>query len=217
MTTTATIDAANLSDDAIGVVPVTLEDGWETVGNYAEDWDYVQAPDCDACGTSARWNDDEHAWACATDGCENHGEEIDEYGDGPMMNYYYPLPSLGDAADEYDAADRIRDTPLCVVRSISGRESTLAGSDAEYALALTGGGMDLSWEICEAFVLLGFLPPAHFADLPGMSGRGESADDRAVIAACLRSLTEHAEQLHRRATGASYTAANLATRYGIEA
>ena len=47
--------------------------------------------------------------------------------------------------------------------------------------------MNLAWEICEAFMLLGFLPPLHFCDLPGMAGRGASAKDRWIIAGCLKS------------------------------
>jgi hypothetical protein len=31
--------------------------------------------------------------------------------------------------------------------------------------------MDLSWEICEAFMRLGFLPPASFARVPAMAGK----------------------------------------------
>jgi hypothetical protein len=60
--------------------------------------------------------------------------------------------------------------------------------DGQTGLALTGGGMDLSWEICEAFVKLGFYPPAHFARLPKMAGRGEDKHDRRIIAKCRESL-----------------------------
>jgi hypothetical protein len=95
------------------------------------------------------------------------------------MNYFYPLPDesrYGGALDKYDA-QAIINLPLCLVNLETG----------EYGLALTGGGMDLSWEICEAYIRLGYLPPFHFCDLPRMAGRGTSARDRAIIRGCKRS------------------------------
>ena len=90
-----------------------------------------------------------------------------------MMNYYYPV----DLDDLDDAAKTIVDTPLCAV-SVGGQTG----------LALTGGGMDLSWEICEAFLLLGFAPPAHFArNLPRM-GREKSRLGKTILQGCLKSL-----------------------------
>jgi hypothetical protein len=96
-----------------------------------------------------------------------------------MMNYAYPLESLridmrgtllGDSVPDsigahgfpttvHEAAHALRGLPLCIIERLDGEG---------YELALTGGGMDLSWEICEAFVRLGFLPPVHFCDLPDM-------------------------------------------------
>jgi hypothetical protein len=76
----------------------------------------------------------------------------------PMMNYYYPAPKLvGDLGKQNS---RLQHLPVCLVRV-----------DGDPALALTGGGMDLTWQICEAYMRLGFLPPFHFArDLPLMAG-----------------------------------------------
>lgn len=93
----------------------------------------------------------------------------------PMMNYYYPLPDR-DSFNGEDA-NKIQDMPLVLVEF----------EDENCALALTGGGMDLSWEICEAFIRLGYRPPLHFCDLPAMAGRGESEHDRAIIEACKES------------------------------
>jgi hypothetical protein len=92
--------------------------------------------------------------------------------DGPMMNYAYELPYFSEGS-LYTGLERIKDLPLCIVK--------WKGS---YWLALTGGGMDLSWEICEAYIALGYLPPAVFAELPAMSGRGTSQEDREVIKYC---------------------------------
>jgi hypothetical protein len=103
---------------------------------------------------------------------------------GPMMNYWYPVDSITDDDDAVSAAVAIRDLPLCVVR---------VGND--YGMALTGGGMDLSWDICAAYVATGNLPPAHFADLPSFAGgHGERPE---IAAAMIRSLTITAERAQR--------------------
>jgi hypothetical protein len=88
-----------------------------------------------------------------------------------MMNYYYPV----EIDDTDEAAKLLADTCLCIVTI-----------DDKTALALTGGGMDLSWEICAAFIKLGFLPPLHFCDLPGMAGKPRGDEDKLTIAACLK-------------------------------
>ena len=95
---------------------------------------------------------------------EAHG-----YAEGPMMNYWYPLEEqdedrLGPYRSTFDAAEaafRLRHHSLCLVE-VGG----------ELGLALTGGGMDFTWDIAEAFIDLGYLPPLHFCDLPGMAGKG---------------------------------------------
>lgn len=92
----------------------------------------------------------------------------------PMMNYYYPLYHM-DSFDEADAK-KISHLPLCIVHFIE--------SD-EYALALTGGGMDLSWPICEAHIRLGYYPPAHFR-LPRMAGKEASPKNLAIVDACIK-------------------------------
>jgi hypothetical protein len=95
------------------------------------------------------------------------------YNEGPVMSYWYPVR----IDDCEEAAKKIAHLPLCVVEFEDGRTG----------LALTGGGMDLSWEVCEAFIALGYWPPVHFCDLPRMADRGESAHDRSVIEACAES------------------------------
>ncbi len=94
--------------------------------------------------------------------------------EGPMMNYWYEL----DVTPDGQLAALIVDLPLCIV-----------DIDGTVGLALTGGGMDLTWEICEAFMRLGSLPPYHFAtSLPAMGDRGRSERDRWIIAGCLRTI-----------------------------
>ena len=63
--------------------------------------------------------------------------------------------------DEKEAAKALVDLPLCIVYLIE---------EEAYFLALTGGGMDLTWQICEAYMRLGYLPPTHFSRLPRYAG-----------------------------------------------
>lgn len=79
---------------------------------------------------------------CVDVPCDGHVPEAT----GPMMNYFYPCP----LKETYGPALAIAHLPLCVV------EDTLSET---VGFALTGGGMDLSWEICAAYVSAGYLPP----------------------------------------------------------
>lgn len=169
MARTTDIDVHSLYVDAINVQPIHRD--WSTGYDFEG------------------YGDDEHGWTFfeavelddgrVTDGLGYIDDDpddsyIDERREGPMMNYAYPLPAYR-GNPVYDARSLVH-LPLCIVQE-----------GDETFLALTGGGMDLSWEICEAYMRLGYLPPLHFADLPRMAGRGESPDDRTIIAACKRS------------------------------
>lgn len=171
-----TYDIESLWVDSVFAVPVSID--WREAWNGGDGWDSFEAPDCPECGSYGTWNSDEHAWTCPKEKCDQHGAEIDPDDlTGPVMNYYYSLPDLNRVGDEYEAASRIADLPLCVVTF----------EDGSHALALTGGGMDFSWEIAEAFTRLGFLPPLHFCDLPRMAGYPRTDEHRHTIAACKRS------------------------------
>ena len=91
----------------------------------------------------------------------------------PVMNYAYPL-------GRFDVPEDWTDAMRC---------TTIVYIDDEPYLALTGGGMDLSWEICEAYLMLGLYPPAHFCDLPRMAGRGDNERDRMIVRACMESVS----------------------------
>jgi hypothetical protein len=147
------------------------------------DMDYYDVEDCpdSRFSTIQPYDEDDFKedkdWNELHLGAYDYDAMIDD--NQPMMNYFYPLPDesrYGGALDKYDA-QAIINLPLCLVNLETG----------EYGLALTGGGMDLSWEICEAYIRLGYLPPFHFCDLPRMAGRGTSARDRAIIRGCKRS------------------------------
>ncbi len=118
--------------------------------------------------------DEEEVWGLTEwrDHCQDWIWE-NPYSWEPMMNYYYPLPGEFDGED----AAKIDHLPLCIVHFLE---------DDSYALALTGGGMNLSWEICEAHMRLGYLPPTHFR-LPRMAGTPPNERNRWIIDGCIRS------------------------------
>ena len=90
----------------------------------------------------------------------------------PMMDCAYPLPGFN--GDPSEAQSKLAAVGCVIVVML----------DGEAVLALSGGGMDLSWEICHAHLVLGYRPPLHFCDLPRMAGRGTSDGDRALMIAC---------------------------------
>lgn len=105
----------------------------------------------------------------------------------PLMSYYYPLPHYrGSAGDDQQ---RVRAATSCVLVDVAG----------ETVLALAGGGMDLSGDICQAYMLLGYLPPFHFTRLPSFD-HGSPALMRWILAGCRRSVdcitrwAEHREE-----------------------
>jgi hypothetical protein len=185
MTSTQPYPVEGLWVDTVFTGSVSAD--WDVIGGeYREGFTSYEAPSCPTCDEYAVWH--ERTWTCGNGACEDAGVEVEDDSEGPMMNYYYPLPDLRRVGDDPgEAASRIRDLPLCVIEF----------PDGSYALALTGGGMDLSWEICLAFTRLGFLPPLHFADLPAMAGYPRGDEHRYTISACLRS-TEVAEARAQR-------------------
>lgn len=224
----AMVDGLSLrAVDAIPVDHEWSSETWLACASpEAGGWDYIEARRCDECGAAVLYPDDHRAelvnvygdpvtdddgepitaaddderdeWEelieaheDAEDGpyawheCDNGDADARDMGaEGPMMNYYYPA----DLDDPEDAARKLADTCLCVVEV-----------DGRTGLALTGGGMDLSWEIVGAFMALGMLPPAHFAHLPHMADRRTATVDTVTaIAACLRSVDVVAREAEGR-------------------
>lgn len=203
-------NANNLNHNAIGVKPVDMD--WSE--GYGEQWEVLKpiGPDDmeweDLMDERFPYPDTEYpkiedftddaagldAYDAAVEAYDDAREKVDEAreqaaeewrreyesGDhGPMMNYAYPLPLRGEV-DAHAAIDKLNN--CCIVRFIDGPH------DGEYFLALTGGGMDLTWEICESYIALGFHPPEHFASkLPRMSDRGASERDLRIAAHCFYS------------------------------
>ncbi len=92
----------------------------------------------------------------------------------PQMNYAYPITGFD------------RDLGGCQSLIVSETSCCLVMLDDEPVLALTGGGMDLSWDICQAYTILGLLPPLHFvSNLPKMAGMSY-LKNRETLEACQR-------------------------------
>jgi hypothetical protein len=151
------------------------------------DPDSVVATDEDGIETTAL-----EAWRAEVD------DDSEEMPEGPMMNSYWPL---GQRVDPQEAARDIRNLPLCVVEFGEAMQDRGAPG---YALALTGGGTDLSWEIAEAYIRLGYLPPVALG-LPAMSGRADRSEygnmerDRRIIRACRASVEGILARMARKA------------------
>jgi hypothetical protein len=133
-------------------------------------------------------------------------QENEEF--SPMMNYYYPLPNLF----VHDMKTLFgEDWATKIKKQLSNTTLIYFLNDETYALALTGGGMDFSWEICESFINLGYLPPFHFCELPNMAGiQYNTAKVKRIIRACKRSCDimtmratrtkKHIKSLHNYST-----------------
>lgn len=114
---------------------------------------------------------------------EVEGEEFQ-----PMMDYRYPLPNFDDKLNKMEM-DEVKEAVdkagnMTLVKDLV---------NEEYYLALTGGGMDLSWDIAKGHINLGYLPPAHFCRrMPRMAGMTDTEENMDVIDVCRQSL--HAQK-----------------------
>lgn len=119
-----------------------------------------------------------------------HSDGWYEWKDGfePVMNGYWPV-TLAYRLDAETAAARIDQyggsTALVWIESAN-----------THAIILTGGGMDLSWDICAAYICCGCVPPARLLlDLPRFTSRfGEL-----IVNTLLPLLVEHREWQAKRA------------------
>lgn len=165
----------------------------EALGEDFEGWQAFEVVDCEECDRSCicstGMGEDQHRYI-DHEVVDENGEALeDEDGDvlenecmgtiyaieGPMMNHFYPCELRSLSVE--DAARAIAHLPLCVVQF----------KDGETGFALTGGGMDLSWEICDAFISCGYLPPLQYCDLPDMAGQEKRPRTQLILAACQRS------------------------------
>jgi len=121
-------------------------------------------------------------WEIALDLTEEE-QDNEEY--FPMMNYMYPLPK----EFEHDMERLFGQLWRSHIKKVLDNTTIVYfAKSEEYFLALTGGGMDFSWEICSSYIGLGYLPPLHFCDLPRMASKDmKDRRNRRIVKACLRS------------------------------
>jgi hypothetical protein len=168
--------------DVVGFVdPLTKEYAEPDFEEWAADYDMGVPEDDDAAGE----REEARRWAIvdAIQHAENNGAPVAGV-EGPMMNYAYPVTSEVDADVSAQWAVRIAGLPLCVVEL-----------DGYTGLALTGGGTDLSWEIAEAFIRIGYYPPLGVcSDLPAMADKRAplNEDDTAIVQAVIIHLNRRA-------------------------
>lgn len=97
------------------------------------------------------------------------------YGDGepePVGSAWWPVTKRGIATEV--AKDLLLHSNNCAL---------LYNTDTqEYGLVLTGGGMDLSWDIAQAYVLCGQRPPVALS-LPNFAGEGWDQEKANTFAA----------------------------------
>jgi hypothetical protein len=157
---------ASLMSDAIRVGSVSAP--WEDLRG----WTAYGGEQCQTCGAVVVLTTGQGGEAhkhCAATACDGYVPMFE----GPAMSYAYELP--GFQLDPYDAATAIAHLPLCLIEWDDTDDRGHATGRDGWALALTGGGMDLSWEIAEAFMCLGYLPPLKYAGRLPDYGRGRGA------------------------------------------
>lgn len=166
-TSTITVDVSHLHASAIDVTPrhVDFAEG------SGDTWTSTEATECSGCGKKMLADDGEyeHREIDRRSACGGYVS-----GSDPMMNYIYGLPEM--PSDE-QIIEALADLPLCVVTF----PDAIHGEDT--FLALTGGGMNMSWSIIAAYVRLGYLPPAYFTP-PSFAGMRLTDERRLLIEAC---------------------------------
>lgn len=170
-----------------GIIECDQCDGGQ-VDQHDENCTTIPCDVCDGSGEVAC--DFEGSVVCSRLGdwtCPKCGTDHEYDGsEGPMMNYYYPLPDYKSFSRE-DAA-KLDGLPLALVHFSSWGDNE-DESLPDWALALTGGGMDLSWQIAEAHMRLGLLPPLFTCRLPKMAGMDMTSPVNAwIIAGCKRTV-----------------------------
>lgn len=171
-----------------------MVDWAEALGEDMEGWTGYSFAECEECDRSyvvnSHMGQEEHRHL-EPEWDDEDGEPVfnecmgTNYDEAhPMMNYFYPCR----LDDLEEAAEAIAHLPLCVVE----------WADGETGFALTGGGMDLTWEIADAYISCGYLPPFQYTSLPDMSGKEREPRTQLILAACLKSATFQQIQAHRR-------------------
>ena len=181
-------EALNIDDlyySAINVQSTNFNFG----AGYSETWEdvplsYFTCPTCDFVGDGA--------WELEDCPHCNGGTILERPEVSPMMNYRWELPGYGGDPE----SDQLRlyqsRVNMVLIKIIGGEDA-----EDEYALALSGGGMNLAWDIAQAYILLGYVPPITLYDsLPLFAGQDNSQEPFAsVLKACFQGLENSRNRL----------------------
>ena len=115
----------------------------------------------------------------------------------PMMNYYYEIDLRRQEAESVQA--RIDRYGGCCI---------LVNIGEEPKLCLSGGGMDLTWEIAWSYILCGQLPPTKYCDLPDQC-EPLSRRNRLIIKACRKSIQVHQRWLSGTRRNLEHTVSSI--------
>lgn len=184
----------SLGDDYDAILPVpTCADVREHAPELADSW-FPGGAEPDG-GWSSALTDDEAEEFEDSDGWQDWRD-----GFAPMMNYAWPVSLAYDGPDAATAAGLIeRFAPACVLIELQDdARERLYGDDRdapEYAIALTGGGMDLSDDIAAAYLACGCVPPSRL--LAGLSG--VISPEKAVMLPLREAYERAADHLEFRA------------------
>lgn len=154
------------------------EHEWEGSG-----WSFAVAYECADCGRTVVVTDDRVEAHDTREDLDDEADAVRCVGSGrrtrdqgPAMQFWWPVST---DLDLQDAAFQLRGIGSVCAVDVEGT----------VGIALTGGGCDLSWEICASYIALGFLPPFALVDhLPTMAGAGLSARKLDVLAAADRTI-----------------------------
>lgn len=164
------IERVPVEDLLVGMGDRSVDYDWSE-NAISGDWSWWEHGLCETCGHLT-----DVEGACENEQCEMFGKIV-RTPSGPMMtNSYWPLNAPVDF-DPDASAKKIADLPMRIIQ-ISG---------GEYGLALTSGA-HWGWELAEASVRLGFLPPASLE--PSELADTWTARAEYVFAAMQRSI-EH--------------------------
>ena len=187
-----TLVIGKLSLAAVDVKSVNFDFG----EGFGLTWDevYLGLLQCNFCETTYIEDAFDEGEKCPDEHCASECSSTLERPEiAPMMNYYYELPYYEGDPEEDQLTLYQSSANVVLVRMLN-----INDNGDSYALALSGGGMDLSWDICHAYILLGYAPPLHFCDLPDFGQDNSQEPYNLILKACLQSAKFVAERATRK-------------------
>lgn len=154
-------------------------DDW-LVWHWRDHFTADQIAQVDADMADAKEEHDEEALEEAIERFE-HSDGWYEWKDSfePAMNFIWPCQPY--RINDQDAAT--------LINELAGSTSLVtitppddSSEDETQGIVLTGGGMDLSWDICAAYICCGQIPPARLlSNLPSFAGHTMSPMAKAIL------------------------------------